>query len=865
MLVALVIMIACSAIMCGWLFKIQPLLNTLPGVTMRFNAALCFFIFSSALLISQLHTKGCRSVCFVVLSLAGTIIAFLTISQDIFNIHTGIDELFAIDPTPVSAAFRHPGRMAFNSSLNFCLLGIGFILFCFNYSRLHLLSQYLFHSVTLISAIAFIGYLYNVSLYSSLFYVSSMAFSTAIVFLLLSVTASLLYPQLGLAALFTGNRVGNQVARRLFSLILLMIIIFGSLKFETGNLTLFSSTDIGMSILTVFFFIATILLIWNTANWLNTIDADRKLAEEKVVSMNAELEKRVEQRTAEYLKSEQRYHSLIDQATDAIYVIDTDRNITDANISMCELTGYSKEELLRMNVIDLLDPEELKTRPLPLFSSYLGKPPVERRFIKKNGEPFTAEVTVKVFPDNRVMAVVRDVTFRLKMEAEVKEAELKFKTIADKSMVGIYMVQNGKFIYVNPRFAEIFGYQPDELINTVPVEAIIYDTHREYSNQQVKLRMEGNIDSARYETKGKKKDGSTNWVEFYGSRAIMGGIPTIIGSMMDITERKKAEDELKLSEQKYKILFESNPMPMWMIATDSLKIMDVNEAAARHYGYTREELITMDVRALRLPEDRDIQIRGYDYDADKTRIARHVKKDGTIMVVRLTTNDITIEGRHFRLSQTNDITEQFQAEELLKKSEANLQAILNTTDTAYGLFDKHLNALMFNPKGKQFIKEQYGHDPENNSHLSDYFPEDKFPQLHKFTSKVLKGENINFEVNFPQADGTTLWYYVRLFPITSDHTEILGILMALYDITERKNAEQNLKTAYKHIQSHVNSIKDMAWKQSHLIRSPLANLKGLITMLKADPDPKILEHIKTELDRMDAIIIEMAEDANTKN
>jgi len=852
-------------IMIGWIFPGTELLDFLPGVIMRFNAALCFVLLSGALLVSQLHFKGCQNPFFLILSLLATLIAVITISQDIFHVNTGIDQLFVIDNTPVSAKFPVPGRMAFNASLSFCFLGSGYLLFCTKNVRLHTISQYLFHAVTLIAGTALIGFMYNVALYNSLFYVTSMAFTAAVLFLVLSMASSLLNPDLGLAAIFTGDRVGNQVARRLCTLIFLMILIFGVLKMETRNSILFSSVDIGMAVLVICFLLAIIALIWNTTIWLNGIDAKRELAEQEVINMNVELEERVEQRKREYHKSEQRYHSLIQQATDAIYVVDNDRNFTEVNDSMCEMTGYTREELLHMNVRTVLDPEELKSRPLPPLASYIGQGPVERRFIRKSGERFTAEVNVKVFPDNRIMVVARDVTYRNKMASEVSDAELKFRTIADKSMVGIYMVQHGKFIYVNPRFAEIFGYQPEELTNTVPLDTIIYDTHREYTNQQVKLRMEGKIDSVRYETKGKKKDGSSNWVEFYGSRAIMSGVTTIIGSMMDITERRKAEDELKASEQKYKVLFESNPMPMWMIAKDSLKIITVNDAAARHYGYTKEELSNMDVTALRLPEDREIQLRGYEDDNDKTRIVRHIKKDGTIMFVRLTTHDIIIDGTPIRLSQTNDITEQFKAEESLKKSEANLKAILNTTDTAYGLFDKDLKALMFNPKATQFIKEQYGHNPESNSHLSDYFPPDKFQQLHKFTGKVLNGENINFEVNFPQEDGSILWYYVRLFPITSDHTEILGILMALYDISERKNSEQNLKTAYKHIQSHINSIKDMAWKQSHLIRSPLANLKGLITMLKTDPDPEILKHIKTELDRMDSIILEMAEDANTKN
>jgi len=852
-------------IMFGWIFPGTELLDFLPGVIMRFNAALCFALLGGALLVSQLHFKGCQNPFFFILASLATLIALITLSQDIFHINTGIDQLFLTDTTPVSAGYPDPGRMAFNASLSFCFLGIGCLFFCTSNRILHVISQYLFHAVTLITGIALVGYMYNVSLYNSLFYVTTMAFTTAVMFLVLSMAIALLNPDLGLAAIFTGDKVGNKVARRLCTVTFLMILIFGILKVETKGSSLFSSADIGMSVLVICFLLAIIALIWNTTIWLNKVDDERKFAEDKVSSMNAELEERVEQRTIESQKSEQRYHTLIQQATDAIYVVDNDRNFTEVNDTMCIMTGYSRHELLKMNVKTLLDPEEIKSRPLPQLNSYIGQGPVERTFIRKSGEKFTAELNVKVFPDNRIMVVARDVTYRNKMASEVSDAELKFRTIADKSMVGIYMVQDGKFIYVNPRFAEIFGYQPEELTNTVPLDTIIYDTHREYTNQQVKLRMEGKIDSVRYETMGKKKDGSSNWVEFYGSRAIMSGVTTIIGSMMDVTERRKAEEELKASEQKYKILFDSNPMPLWMIAKDSLKIMDVNDAAAIHYGYTKEELLNMDVTRLRLPEDRELQIRGYQDDDDKTRIARHVKKDGTIMVVKLTTHDIIIEGRPVRLSQTNDITEQYKAEESLKKSEANLKAILNTTDTAYGLFDKDLIALMFNPKATQFINEQYGHNPESNSHLSDYFPPDKFPQLHKFTNKVLKGENINFEVNYPQEDGSTLWYYVRLFPITSDTTEILGILMALYDITERKNAEQNLKTAYKHIQSHINSIKDMAWKQSHLIRSPLANLKGLISMLKTEPDPEVLRHIKTELDRLDSIIIEMAEDAGTKN
>ena len=236
---------------------------------------------------------------------------------------------------------------------------------------------------------------------------------------------------------------------------------------------------------------------------------------------------------------------------------------------------------------------------------------------------------------------------------------------------------------------------------------------------------------------------------------------------------------------------------------------------------------------------------------------------GSVMMVQIIAHDIIFEGRPVRLSLTNDITEKIKAEEALQKSEANLQAILNTTDTAYALFDKDLRVLTFNQKAIEFVKSQYNHTPEKNDRLADYFPKQRYPEFSQFADGALKGNNINYEIDYPQPDGSVFWYYVRLFPITDENKQVLGMLMALYDITERKNTEENLKTAYKHIQSHITSIKDMAWKQSHLVRSPLANLKGLAAMLDEERvDPKVIDHIQSELDRLDAIIIEMAEDAS---
>jgi len=996
--IGLLTIMAGVVVMTGWIFNIPVLQSIVPGfIAMKFNAALGFVLLGSASLLNQYRANKYNTSAFFVLSLLTALLGLVTLSQDLFHYNAGIDQLFITDRTIISHDFPFQGRMAFNASMSFIFLGFGFLGSKSKNRFVYKLSGYTFQAVTILSAFALIGYIYGATLFSDLFYVTSMATHTAILFLILSLGASLLNPSMGITSLFAGKQVGNQMAKRLFTLMILMVILFGSLKgqVQAQHFRLFS-LETGVSLLAVCFLSVSLLLIWNTANWLNRIDAQRSEAESEVKLMNAELEKRVEERSAEIRKSEVKYRSLIEQASDAIYVLDFNGNFTDVNASMCKMMGYSREELLQLNVKAIVDPEELKTDPLPTINN---APPQsefrERRLTRKDGTIFDAEINVKIFDDDRIMVIARDISDRKKMEIELRDAELKFRTIADRSMVGVYIVQNDVFAYVNPRFAEIFDYEPKDLVDHPNVtEKIFHESYLSTVQENVRRRIEGEVESVHYEALGKKKDGTTNWVEIYGNRVIMDGKPTIIGSMIDIAERKKteelilkektlsdtiinslpgvfylynaqfeflrwnknfelltgyttdeikklrvndiitkedqeivakaiekayadgyaiveakavtkdgakisflftgtpvmyenqpcllgtgidissrikAEEELRSSEQKYRLLFERNPLPLWMIAKDDLTVIAANEAASKLYGYSKDELLNMNIAVLRLPEDAELQRERYRNEANDSTdfgIIRHIKKDGSIMLIHLIAYDIMFEGRTVRLSLTDDVTEKLLAEELLQKSEANLQTILKTTDTAYVLFDLELKAQAFNQKAIEFVKQHYYHLPKKGDRLIDFFPIDRFPQFINFTRAVLKGNNINYEIDYPQDDDSVLWYYVRLSPITNDNKEILGMMMALYDITERKKAEHDLKSAYERIQKHVSNIQDMAWKQSHLIRSPLANLKGLAAMLKEDPaDSEVLDFIRDELNRMDNIIIEMADtsDNNINN
>jgi len=577
--------------------------------------------------------------------------------------------------------------------------------------------------------------------------------------------------------------------------------------------------------------------------------------------MATNLEEIIKQRTTDFQKSEEKYHSLIEHASDAIYILDSTKNFTHVNNSMCKMTGYSQKELLQMKVEDIIDPEELKIDPLPNAQVH----PVvrERRFVRKTGQIFTVEVNVKRFTDDMILVIARDITDRKNAEESILREKMLSDTIIN-SLPGIFYLQNdrGEYLRWNKNFETIMGYTSEEITHRSFKKLTVEEDQEKVTKAIEKVYSKG---YAMVEARVTTKNGTIIPFLLTGSSILYENQPCLLGTGVDISSRIKAQEELKSSEHKYKLLFDSNPSPMWMIARDDMSIIAYNKAAAKLYGYTKDELLNKSASLVRPVEDLEKQKERYKRDMDDSdqSVVRHLKKDGTIIFVQIIAHDIIFEGRSVRLSLTNDITEKLKAEESLKKSEANLQTILKTTNTAYILFDLELKMLEFNESAIQFIKGQYDHEPEKGDHFSYYFPSYSFPQFINFSEEILKGNSVNHEVNYPQAGKSAFWYYVRLFPITNDNKEILGMMMALYDITDRKNAEQDLKNAYVRIQDQMDSIKDMAWKQSHLIRSPLANLKGLSNLLKDDPSNfEVLTHIQDELDRMDTIIIEMADDAS---
>ena len=156
-----------------------------------------------------------------------------------------------------------------------------------------------------------------------------------------------------------------------------------------------------------------------------------------------------------------------------------------------------------------------------------------------------------------------------------------------------------------------------------------------------------------------------------------GEIAGVIVILTDITERKRAAESLQQSEENYRLLFAGNPHPMWVFDLETLAFLEVNTAAVKHYGWTREEFLAMTIKAIRPEEDVPIMLEAV---ADRVNegharvgIWRHRKKDGSVISVEIATHTLVFAGKRAKVALCNDVTEQVKAREQILRLNVELE------------------------------------------------------------------------------------------------------------------------------------------------------------------------------------------------
>jgi len=152
---------------------------------------------------------------------------------------------------------------------------------------------------------------------------------------------------------------------------------------------------------------------------------------------------------------------------------------------------------------------------------------------------------------------------RRRAEEALRESEQKFKDLAEKSIAGIYLIQDGIFKYVNLKLAQILGYEIDQITDKIFVKDVVFPEDWSVVEENMRKRIEGELGSLHYEFRVVTKNKEVKNAEVYSSRTIYRGKPTIIGTYLDITERKQTEEALRESEARWQFALEGAGDGVW--------------------------------------------------------------------------------------------------------------------------------------------------------------------------------------------------------------------------------------------------------------------------------------------------------------
>ncbi len=281
---------------------------------------------------------------------------------------------------------------------------------------------------------------------------------------------------------------------------------------------------------------------------------------------------------------------LMRRANDVILLADEQWRILDANDRALELYGYTLEELRSMRVMDLRAPSE---RPgfaeLEKQFRRTGEIRVETLHRSKDGSTFPVEATAsrtRVDESEQILCIIRDIRERKQAEAALRTSEERFRILAEASLAGIYLFQDGRFVYVNPALAAIFGYRPEEIIGRLGPLDLTHPDDRGEVMTNIRKRLVEGLPSVRYEFHGLRKDGSIVQVEAHGARIEYRGRPAILGTLLDVSERRQAEEQIR----RQATLLDAANEAIYVRRLDDT-ITYWNAGAARLYGWSSEEML----------------------------------------------------------------------------------------------------------------------------------------------------------------------------------------------------------------------------------------------------------------------------------
>ena len=547
---------------------------------------------------------------------------------------------------------------------------------------------------------------------------------------------------------------------------------------------------------------------------LETNNQQLQATEQQLQAVNQQLEANNQQLHAteqqlrasnqELSESEAKFKSYIKNAPDGVFVANEKGEYIEVNKAACRITGYSEEELLNLKIPDLIQEKYLeKAKSHFQAIGEMGFASSDFGFITKSGEKRFWSVDAVKLSENRFLGFVKDITEQKQSKEALQESELKLRNIFENSTNLFYShTIDHVLTYLSPQIESILGYTQEEamikwteLASDNPINEIAY----EYTMKAI----ETGERQPTYELELIRKDGKKILVEVREAPIVKDGKTLlIVGSLTDITERKKAEKELIESKERFNLAMKASQDGLfdWNLITNEIYY---SPGWKKMLGYEENELPNdFSVwEKLTKPEDAkkswEILQEAINKKRDRFEMEFKMKhKDGNWIDILSRADAIfDANGKAIRMIGTHvNITKRKKAEQKLK--ELNERFILATDSALIGIWD--LDLINNNLKWDDRMLKLYGFDKDNFEGAYETWQKgvhpDDLERTDREVKQAIRGEkefDTDFRILWPNNEVRYLKANAQV--IRDESGKAIRMIGVNFDITEQKKAQEALK------------------------------------------------------------------------
>ncbi len=527
---------------------------------------------------------------------------------------------------------------------------------------------------------------------------------------------------------------------------------------------------------------------------------------------------------------------ILEASIDGFCVISLDGRLLNVNPAVCDITGYSKEELLKMRIEDLeVDETAEQTKQHAEKVLQIGYDRFERKHRRKDGKIINVEVSTQVYDSEQgkfFFSFFRDITDRKQAEEALRESE-------ERLLLAMSAADMGTWRW-NPEtnqdtrdasFNRILGLEAKE--STQSVEDFFQRVHP-HDRKMVKQKVQRALrDHQTYLSEFRiiHPDGAVRWLRDRGE-LLFGENDQVLymtGAVMDITEHKENEEALRESEERYKTLFQNAAEGVIVADLETKKFKYANPAICKMLGYTEKELLQLGVNDIHPGENLPHVFSEFEAQArgEKTLAPELpcLRKDGTVIYADVNAASVMIDGRKCNVGFFTDITERKQAEEEIRK----FRTIAEKANYGVAISDIDGNLIYVN----EYFAAIHGYTTEQliGKNLVVFHNKEQLKEVLRLNENLKKLGSLNAtETWHTHKCGTVFPMLMSSIIIKDENGEPRYMATTAIDITEKKRLEseyEKYKEKILSVQKHI-YVSTLSSIVAHQINQPLTKISILL-------------------------------------